>query len=225
MMEAINISKYKLVIFDMDGTIADTSPGILNSIRYTQKKMGLPEITIEQMYSHVGPPMEESYNRNFGLTDDDLKRAVSYHKEYAINNGYKELKLYDGILELISSLRASGIKTAVATLKAHTTAVKIFDTLGITSVFDVVIGVDSANPMTKAQMLEYCIEKCGCEKNEVALIGDSIYDGIGADQIGIDFLAVTYGFGFKPYEKPECSYVAVFDDVKSINEYIVAKTN
>lgn len=64
------MKKYKLVIFDMDGTIADTSPGIFNSIRYTEEKMGLPEINYEQMYSHVGPPMEESYNRNFGLTGD-----------------------------------------------------------------------------------------------------------------------------------------------------------
>ena len=85
------MSKYKLVIFDMDGTLADTSPGILNSIRYTIKQMGLNEISLEQMYSHVGPPMEESYNRNFGLTGDSLKQAVSYHKEYAIQKGFKEL--------------------------------------------------------------------------------------------------------------------------------------
>ena len=73
--------KYKLVIFDLDGTLADTSPGILNSIRYTQKKMNLPEISLEKMYSHIGPPMAESYNRNFGLTGDKLQQAINYHKE------------------------------------------------------------------------------------------------------------------------------------------------
>lgn len=215
------MNKYKLVIFDMDGTIADTSPGILNSIRYTQKMMGLPEITLEQMYSHVGPPMEESYNRNFGLTGDSLKQAVTYHKEYAIQNGYKELELYDGIIELISSLRAAGIKTAVATLKAHTTALKIFDTLGIADKFDVVIGVDSANPMTKAQLLEYCIEKCGCDKTETVLIGDSIYDGIGAEDTDIDFLAVTYGFGFRQDGLVDCPHIAVVDTVSKIKQYIL----
>ena len=55
------MNNYKLIIFDLDGTLADTSPGILNSIRYARKMMNLPEITLEQMYSHVGPPMEESY--------------------------------------------------------------------------------------------------------------------------------------------------------------------
>lgn len=67
---------YKAVIFDLDGTLADTSPGILNIIRYTQKMMDLSEITLEKMYSHVRPPMEESYGRNFGLTGDRLQQAI-----------------------------------------------------------------------------------------------------------------------------------------------------
>ena len=144
------MKKYKLVIFDMDGTIADTSPGIFNSIRYTEEKMGLPEITYEQMYSHVGPPMEESYNRNFGLTGDELKKAVMYHKEYAITQGFKELKIYDGMLPLIDELRKNGIKTAVATLKAHATIIKIFESFGISDKFDEVIGVSQDEPKTKA---------------------------------------------------------------------------
>lgn len=188
---------YKAVIFDLDGTIADTSPGILNSIRYTQQMMGLPEITLEQMYSHVGPPMEESYNRNFGLTGDRLKQAIGFHKEYAISQGYKELVLYDGISELFDKLKSSGIKTAVATLKAHTTTVKIFEHLNMSDKFDVVMGVDSNAPMTKSQLIDKCIQQLNCCKNECVLVGDSVFDAAGAQQSAIDFIAVTYGYGFK----------------------------
>ena len=216
------MKKYKLVIFDMDGTIADTSPGIFNSIRYTEEKMGLPEITYEQMYSHVGPPMEESYNRNFGLTGDELKKAVMYHKEYAIKQGFKELKIYDGMLPLIDELRKNGIKTAVATLKAHATIIKIFESFGISDKFDEVIGVSQDAPKTKAQLLEHCVEKLGVSKTDAVLIGDSKYDAIGAEQAGIDFIAVTYGFGFKSAaDADEYANVGAFDRVEKLKSFLV----
>ena len=212
------MSKYELIIFDLDGTLADTSPGILNSIRYARKMMDLPEITLEQMYSHVGPPMEESYNRNFGLTGEKLKQAVSYHKEYAMEQGYKEIELYQGVPELITELKKHGYKIAVATLKAHTTAVKIFESLSLTDKFDIIKGVDINSPMTKAQLLEYCLEQIGTPKEKALLIGDSVYDAKGAQEAGIDFLAVTYGFGFKKGENeiPDC--IAICDDVREIKK-------
>lgn len=191
------MNKYKIIIFDMDGTLADTSPGILNSVRYVQEKMKLKPISLEQMYSHVGPPMEESYQRNFGLSGEALKKAVSLHKEYAIIQGYKEISWYDEIFELLDNLQKFKVTSAIATLKAHQTMMKILEKFDVENKFDIVIGMNSENPMTKAQMLEYCIKKAGCSKSEAVLIGDSKYDAIGAQEAEIDFIAVTYGFGFK----------------------------
>ena len=191
------MKKYDLVIFDLDGTLADTSPGILNSIRYVQQKMGLPEITIEQMYSHVGPPMEESYRRNFGLEGEELRRAVELHKEYAVKQGYREIEVYPGVPQLLERLHLKGVKTAVATLKAQTTAEKIFAAFGMSTAFDMVLGTDAAAPKTKAQLLEECLDRLQCAKECAVLVGDSKYDAEGALQVGIDFIAVAYGFGFK----------------------------
>lgn len=214
--------KYKLVIFDLDGTLADTSPGVINCVRYTQKKMRLPEITKAQLYSHVGPPMEESYNRNFGLTGDKLRQAVEYHKEYAVKQGYRELTVYDGIYELLSGLRVKGIKTAVATLKAQTTAEKIFKEYSLGGLFDVVIGTDSANLKTKAQLLDDCLAAIGIDKLDAVLIGDSSYDAVGAEQAGIDFIAVTYGFGFKSEEDAnKYDRVAVCESVSTLIRYLI----
>ena len=67
------MSKYKTIIFDLDGTLADTSEGIYNCIRYAQKMMKLPLITDAQMRSHIGPPMHESYERNFHRSGADLE--------------------------------------------------------------------------------------------------------------------------------------------------------
>lgn len=198
----------KLVIFDMDGTLADTSEGIFNSIRYTQKKMNLPEITHEQMLSHVGPPMEESYARNFGLSGERLRKAVQFHKEYAMQQGYRELRVYDGIPELLQGLRSNGIYNAVATLKAQSTADKIAAEY-FSEAFDLVVGADRKNPMTKAEMLIKCMEHFHVKKTDSVLIGDSIYDANGAAIAGIDFIAVTYGFGFHPNEEIQAGHIAV----------------
>ena len=206
----------KLVIFDMDGTLADTSEGIFNSIRYTQKMLNLPEITYAQMLSHVGPPMEESYARNFGLSGESLKKAVQYHKEYAMKKGYRELKVYDGIIDLLEKLRNAGIRTAVATLKAQTTAEKIAKEY-FPDLFDVVIGANQNNPMTKAEMLLKCIDKFQFSKDDAVLVGDSIYDADGAAEAGIDFVAVTYGFGFQPNEDISANHIVVVDNPKHFN--------
>ena len=187
----------KLAIFDFDGTIADTSQGIVNSVRYTQEKMKLPAITYEQMLSHVGPPMEESYARNFDLSGDRLKEAVKYHKEYAIRQGYKELTLYPGIRELLEQLKKNRVYTAVATLKPQTTVDKILKAFRLESLFDCVVGSDTENPMRKSDMICKCLEKTCCEKQDAFLVGDSQYDADAAREAGIDFVAVTYGFGFK----------------------------
>lgn len=215
------MSRYDLVIFDLDGTIADTSPGILNSIRYVQKQMGLPEITLEQMYSHVGPPMEESYHRNFGLEGAELSRAVEYHKEYAAKQGYREIEIYDGIPQLLERMHEEGVKTAVATLKAQATADKIFAEFGLSKMFDLVIGTNSSEPKSKAQLLEECMAKLQCAKARTVLIGDSKYDAEGALQAGIDFIAVTYGFGFRTVEEARLySPVAICHTVAEIDKII-----
>ena len=210
----------KLVIFDMDGTLADTSEGIFNSIRYTQKVMNLPEITYEQMLSHVGPPMEESYARNFGLSGENLKKAVQYHKEYAMKKGYRELKVYDGIIDLLEKLRNTGIKTAVATLKAQTTADKIAKEYFL-DLFDVIIGTNLENPLTKAEMLIKCIDKFQFSKDDVVLVGDSIYDANGAAEAEIDFIAVTYGFGFQPNEDISVNHIAVADNPNDLIKILI----
>lgn len=214
--------KYEAIIFDFDGTLADTSPGILNCVRYTQKTMGLPEISESNMYSHIGPPMEESYNRNFGLKGDELAKAVSLHKQYAVNKGYKELKLYDGIRELLDKLKDNGIYTAIATLKAQDTVLKILNYFHMMDRFDNVFGVDIAAPKNKAQLLQDCLERSGKNADGTVLVGDSRYDAEGAAKAGIDFIGVTYGFGFRTKEEVyKYTTVGAVDSVKELEKYIL----
>ncbi|KWW30194.1 MAG: phosphoglycolate phosphatase [bacterium P3] len=187
---------YDLIVFDLDGTLADTSTGIYNAIRYTQAKMGLyPPETEEQMRSHIGPPVEESYHRIFGLTDDRLAQAVALHKEYSLRQGLYEASLYDGMETLLPMLKTR-FRLAVATLKFEETAIEMLSRLKVAACFTTICGATPGIPESKKQILERCLSVCRCRKESALLIGDSLYDAIGAEQAGIDFVGVTYGFGF-----------------------------
>lgn len=188
---------YRTIIFDLDGTLADTSEGIYNCIRYAQKMMSLPPITDAQMRSHIGPPMQESYERNFHLTGAELERAIGFHKEYALSKGLYEAAVYEGIPQLLSQLKQSGYKLAVATLKYEETAKKMLSFLQVADFFAVICGALADVKLTKAQLLEKCVNLCDGSKDSSLLIGDSSYDALGAQEAGIDFLGVTYGFGFQ----------------------------
>lgn len=214
--------KYTTILFDLDGTLADTSEGIYNCIRYAQQKMSLPEITAEQMRSHIGPPMQESYHRNFGLTGDALDKAVFYHKEYALTKGLYEAQVYEGMPEMLSSLQNQHYHLAVATLKFEETAQKMLTHLNIAQYFDVICGTLTDMKLTKAQLLEKCINLCNGSKDHAVLVGDSSYDAIGAQEAGIDFLGVTYGFGFQNEANvDEFPNVGCADDIQQLTECLL----
>ena len=87
---------------------------------------------------------------------------------------------------------------AVATYKRHDYAMKILEHFHISDYCDSMNGADNENVLTKADIVVKCMEECGVtDRSKVVLIGDSEYDAIGAKGVGIDFIGVTYGFGFK----------------------------
>lgn len=164
--------------------------------------------------------MEESYARNFGLSGERLKEAVNYHKEYAMMQGYREIKVYDGVPELLRALKEKGINTAVATLKAQSTAEKILKEFFLNSLFDFVIGTDINRPMSKAEMLQLCMDRLQHKESDTVLIGDSHYDADAAAEAGIDFIALTYGFGYRSESDAEASgCVCVCNTVRELMKY------
>lgn len=215
------MKKYDTIIWDLDGTLADTSEGIFNSIRYTQEKLKLPQISGEQMRSHIGPPVQESYARNFKLQGSGLEKAVQLHKEYATNKGLFEAQLYPNIAEVLTALNKKHFKQAVVTLKFEETAKKMLTYLNIASYFETIIGASANAHSSKGEMLKVCINTINSKNSNVLLIGDSAYDAIGAQEAGIDFLAVTYGFGFSNKKDVELyPHIGYIESTKGILDFL-----
>ena len=190
----------KLVIFDFDGTIADTSGGILDSHRFALNAMGREIPTEEELRGVIGGNLLKTYIECFSFDEPDAREAVRIYRERYAEVGIYNAVLYPGFADLVKELKNKGYKIGVATLKAESFAKIMLKELGISNYFDEVCGMDPNDGLDKAGLILKCCDLCGCEKKEAILVGDSNNDYIGSKQSGVDFIGVTYGFGFKPDE-------------------------
>lgn len=187
---------YELILFDLDGTLLDTSQGIFNSVRYAESQMGLFPIPESQLRLFVGPPPKTMYLKLYGLTEEEAIRATTFHREYGRREAIYEAIVYPGVKETLTSLRTMGLKTAVATLKKQEIAESILEHFGLQNMFDTIVGMDEKESMTKAQTIQKAIYDTSTE-GKVLMVGDSQYDLDGARKAEVDFVGALYGFGFK----------------------------
>lgn len=190
-------TKYKYIIFDLDGTLFDTSEGIIKSINYTLDKMGYPQISEEEKYSFIGPPIKTSIQNKFNLSDEDADFATNIFRDRYKNYDLYNAKLYDGIKELLELLKFNNINMAVATYKREDLALSLVEHFELKKYFDIIKGADSFNKMTKTDVIASCLIYENIKRNQILMIGDSESDYISSQNLSINFLGVTYGFGFK----------------------------
>ena len=212
--------KYKLVIFDLDGTLADTSQGIYNAHRHTANKMGIV-LDENALNGVIGGELLQIYKERFYLADHEARRAVEIYRLWYQKNGIFQAEIYPGIVELLLDLKSKGIKLAVATLKREDFAKKMLEDMGVAKMFDHILGMDIEDTLNKEKLLRKCVELSNVKADETVLVGDSIYDAKGAGACEMNFIGVTYGFGFsdkKNINSVESIFVA--DTPKEVSDFL-----
>lgn len=190
--------KYKHAIFDLDGTLLDTSGGILSSVSYVISINNLRKIEKEELLSFIGPPIQESFKRTYGISD-----SLAQQYGQAFRDRYKNYDLliaepYDGIYALMEKLKENGIIISVATYKREDYALTILEHFGFDKYAMSIHGADNDNQLKKKDIIALCISEINIvDKNKIVYIGDTKSDLNAAEALGIDFIGVNYGFGFK----------------------------
>jgi len=187
----------KAVIFDLDGTLLDTAEGILESAGYAAKQMGFEALPPSTMLHFVGPPIQSSFIKYYGCTPEQAQRAADIFRSYYKENALFKARLYPDMTAVLQEIKARGIKMAVATYKREDYALAILEHFNVTPFCLSMHGADNDNRLTKADILNLCIEELAECGQDVVLVGDTEYDAIGAEKAGVPFLGVTYGFGFR----------------------------
>ena len=204
---------YKYIIFDFDGTINNTSPGIYSTFTKVLAHFGVDASTVD-LSRHIGPPLTDSYTHLVGAERCD--EAIELHKKvFADDRAAENSFLYDGIVEVLVKLRRSGKYTmAIASSKFEPHAVESLKYHRIEQYFDFVYGQTEKRGF-KAEVLRQLVDDNGWDKAQCLMIGDTLHDVEGAHANGIDVVAVTYGFG-KRSELENSHPIALCDSPSNI---------
>lgn len=197
----------KLIIFDLDGTLLDTSEGIMHCYRKTGEILNLRENTADNKKCVIGGPLKDGFQRLYEIESEaQLEKAVATYRSLYQSEGINMFCTYRGIEELLKNLKQNGCKLAVATLKAESYAKQMLEKAGLSEFFDVICGWDGTDRCTKAVIITEVLCRLRTMRSKAILIGDSVYDFKGADIAGIDFLGVSYGFGFGQSDNKKNSF-------------------
>lgn len=184
---------YKLIAFDWDGTIADSSDVIADGIAYANKVMGLPPVTRDQAKFVIGLPLSE-IARIFGngLRPEQYDEYVDHYVSYYVPHE-ADVKIFPGMLELLGSLKERGVKIAVATGKSRKGLKRILDRLGLQDFFDSTICMDESAPKPNPLMLQMLMKEFNVSPEDTLMVGDTVHDLGTAANAGVGAVAVAYG--------------------------------
>ena len=185
----------KCAIFDLDGTLLDTSPGIFESVCYAAQKLGYPQLSREQLQRFIGPPLKASFQRCYGCNDMAADRLTAAYREHYREGAMLHAMPYKGVFSLCESLYNLGMQVAVATSKPQLFADLILRHFGFNQYLTCVHGADLAGRLNKADLIRACAEDVNVFPEECVMIGDTEHDGRGALEAGVPFIVAGYGFG------------------------------
>ena len=190
---------YKIILFDLDGTITDSGPGILNSIIYSLNKMGFSIPDDDTLNKFIGPPLIASYAKYCGMTDEQTHEALALYREYFVDKGMFENSVYEGIEDVFRSLKADGCRLVVATAKPDEFTKKILDYFNLTDYFDLIAAATMDEKRnTKDAVIGWALDQLNIteeNKSEVVMVGDRSQDISGAKMHGLNTIGVLYGYG------------------------------
>ena len=187
---------FDTILFDLDGTLTDPYIGITNGIIYALKELGREIPPREQLKSFIGPPLIDEFQRAFGMDKAQAEEAAALYRRYYFDKGLYENRLIEGTIELLCEIRKSGRKICLATCKPKEASVAILEHFDIAKYFDF-IGAATLDGRirTKRQVLETVLEHTGSSPESCVLVGDRMYDIIGAHEVGMKCIGVLVGFG------------------------------
>ena len=189
--------KQKHILFDLDGTIVRSDPGITRGVQKSLEHFGIYEEP-ENLKKFVGPPLVESYTKLYGLSLLQYEKALEIFHEYYRSTGIFECELYEGIEEMLKVL-SKDYRLYIATSKPEKEARRVIEHFGLDKYFTFIGGSDgdfNTKRSTKAAVIEYVLKSNNIEdKTAAIMVGDKVHDIVGANTVGLKSIGILYGYG------------------------------
>ena len=185
------MSSLSAIFFDLDGTLVDSSIGIHNGFTYTFEQLGVPSPDAKTIRGFMGPPLETSFASC--LPTEQIELAIQLYRSYYKEKGIHEAQIFPQIVELLQEL-SKNYPLYITTTKNTPTAQDMTKNLGIYHFFAGIYGSSPEAPH-KADVIRQALQTHQLAPEQAIIIGDTKFDMQGAQETGIQKLAVTWGFG------------------------------
>jgi len=191
------MNKFKAVIFDFDGTFADSGDGIRRCVEYALEKYDIPVGDKSKLNYFVGPPLHVGFGDMYGANDEQCEKLIEAYRDRYARIGVYEAELYEGIVELVNTLKKNGIKVGIASSKPKFFIDQVMKYLGTSELFDTVVGTQLDNHNAdKTELINTALKNLEItDKHVSVMVGDRLYDVNGAKRAGVLSVGVLYGYG------------------------------
>ncbi len=223
-MSANGGQRYNVILFDLDGTLTDSKPGITRSVQHALAGMGIDVPDAEALTPFVGPPLAESFARYYGFDADQSRQAITIYRERFASIGLYENAIYPGVPELLADLRLSGATLAIASSKPMVYVERILAHFGLAERFLAVAGSNlDGTRIAKQEVIAHALSLLpGIDRTRAIMVGDREHDVHGAREHGIETVAVRYGYAL-PGELIAAAPLAIADSVDHLHSMLLAE--
>lgn len=216
-------SPYSCILWDVDGTIADASAGILPRLRQVFASLGLPEPDADELSLWIGPPMHESFRLRAGLDQEQAHDAVARYRELAAADGYaSSVEIYPGVPEVLRAVQDAGVPQSTASTKPENQVRAILEHYELIDAFTAISGarpVPEGRADGKSFVIGQALQRlraAGVDTSRPVLVGDRHHDVEGGAEHGIPVIFVDWGFG-EPDEADAAAFrVSDVDDLRAL---------
>jgi phosphoglycolate phosphatase len=191
--------RWTAVLWDLDGTIVDSAPGITATLAWTFERLGMPIPSPTEMLAWVGPPLLDAFRELAGLDDAGAQEALAIYRDRYREVGVFQAAPYPGVPALLREVHAAGIPTSLATSKPESLARAILEREGLLGELDVITGAsEDERRSAKADVVALAVQRlgeAGFDASRPVLVGDRHHDVLGAAERDVPTIFVTWGYG------------------------------
>lgn len=215
--------KQKVILFDLDGTITDPKIGITKSFQYALQHFGIQVDNLDALEPVIGPPLKKSFSEFYHLPEEQIEGAIEKYRERFSTVGLYENEIYDGMENLLKELNEAGYTLEIASSKPTVFVEKICEHFKIKQYFTHIVGsfLDGRRG-EKEEVVEEAIRLSKATPDHIIMVGDRIYDVIGAHKKGIAVIGVSYGYGGRQ-ELEEAGADVIVDTVAQLREELLGR--
>jgi len=217
------VPEFSCILFDLDGTIVDSAPGITATLAFTFEKLGLPIPSPAELVAYVGPPILDSFRDLAGFSPEQSRHALDLYRVEYLRTGVFNATVYPGVADVLKRIREHDVPLSLATSKPETPATLVLEHYDLLKYFDVITGAsDDEKRSAKADVVAEALRRLaerGVDISRPVLVGDRSHDVHGAAEHEVPTVFVRWGYG-SPAE--EVGAIAVVDDAAELTRVLLA---